>query len=488
MKITATERMASLAALAGEKGKIIARFARLIDYSRAVISKSQKGPTRFSSLKYLLEFECIGGECPDTCCSGMRVELSKQEFVQLKKAARGAPKLLQNIESQIAARKGLQIDESESDMGAYVIANEKSTCNFLDAERLCEIHGTLGHSALPSTCAQYPRHLQQIDDLLEASATLACPEIARLCLLNDDLLEFVESSPQDMPYRRIRHHLPQTNSVDHYTQHYEEVRSLFLELLTIKGIPLKERLFLAYCFADVVEDIFYLGTLRFNQTVLEEAITLFRDPETQKSTASKIHGLHISSLPQFEMARDILSARRPKCTHDRFNHLIDCILFRDEAPESFSDDFFENRELYLHDAGSLAQLFHETVQKVGSPAMEIIDSICLRYARHFILTHPFVTSPTLIRYLNELSLHLLLARFLLVLHPEFRQHAAHMSASQIESYTVNVFQMLTKVIFHVADFSQLLQHYLIQEGFLKLDRAILLLPLGPKKGPLVPTP
>lgn len=65
-------------------------------------------------------------------------------------------------------------------------------CIMLDENRLCKIQLELGPEFLSNTCAVYPRKFNSVDHLVEKSATLSCPETARLALLNKDCIGFVE--------------------------------------------------------------------------------------------------------------------------------------------------------------------------------------------------------------------------------------------------------------------------------------------------------
>ncbi|WP_289140211.1 flagellin lysine-N-methylase [uncultured Brevibacillus sp.] len=83
---------------------------------------------------------------------------------------------------------------------ARIKMNEERECSLLDENRLCSIQLQLGHEYLSNTCAIYPRILNKVDETVEKSTTLSCPEAARLVLLNEKGIQFfAEEEPGDTP-------------------------------------------------------------------------------------------------------------------------------------------------------------------------------------------------------------------------------------------------------------------------------------------------
>jgi lysine-N-methylase len=438
-------------------------------------------PTELFALRYLTEFQCTGGDCPDTCCAGMRVGLSQDELVHLRTSAKENKAILEKVDRTVVCTEteSNQAGSKNSSNMTYALTNETGQCDFLDQDRLCELHGNLGHDALPNTCAQYPRTFLKIDGRLEASATISCPEIARLSLLKDSSLDLIPVAPKTVPYRRIQNAILPRTTVEHYERHYEQVRSLLITLVDNRDFSFRERLFLLLCFADVIEDTYYLGSVRFDPQILDSAIALFQKPDVLDTTSQKLSELQIPGNHQFEMARDIFSARRPKSQNQNFNQLFDATLYKSEPPDSVPDDLFAIRDQILRTPESLAAQFRQSIKTNGMVSEDVFSEIASRYAKHYLLTQPFTSSPTLVRYLTKMNLAILLARFMFTMHPTILEHASTLPMSTVRSVAAECFQTLTKVVFHVHDFSLLLDHYLVEQGFLKLDRGVQLLPIKP---------
>ena len=229
-------------------------------------------------------------------------------------------------------------------------------------------------------------------------------------------------------------------------------------------------------FSDSIQHIFHLGTVRFDKAELDEAITLFRSPEVQSSLLTQLDSLHVPCLPQFEVARDVFAARRYKSHHQRFNAWFDRTLYRTIAPEHPPEDLFERRNKYLKLPASLMHQFGYSKGHQIDLVSRVFNRIAERYLKHYLWIHPFTSTPTLGRYLTLINLHLLLARFLFISSLDDSKEAQQLTESQIEDQAIGSFQILAKVIFHVTDFSLLLEHYLVEQGFLELNRSVILLP------------
>ena len=66
-------------------------------------------------------------------------------------------------------------------------------CPFLDEKNYCIIHSKLGEEYLSNGCTSFPRITNIIDGCYEMSLDVACPEAAKIILLKEEGIEFVES-------------------------------------------------------------------------------------------------------------------------------------------------------------------------------------------------------------------------------------------------------------------------------------------------------
>ncbi|MCF5715437.1 flagellin lysine-N-methylase [Pseudomonas tremae] len=117
---------------------------------------------------YAQSFSCIAEKCEDNCCQeGWQISVSDQRVDAYK---RSSPELLNLIASD---NEGFRMN-----------LNADNQCMALQGGR-CSVHTQYGEAALPDICATYPRMNRRFDAFIVKSATMSCPEVARLVLFGD---------------------------------------------------------------------------------------------------------------------------------------------------------------------------------------------------------------------------------------------------------------------------------------------------------------
>lgn len=121
---------------------------------------------------YLKEFECIAGNCPDTCCAGWEIVVD-EKFQQIYKQSKSK-----------AAKKAVEAMYRDSD-GDVCLRLNNGRCPMLNKENLCELYIDIGKDALCDVCRVYPRFNKEFEDFVFSGISLSCPEAARLILEDD---------------------------------------------------------------------------------------------------------------------------------------------------------------------------------------------------------------------------------------------------------------------------------------------------------------
>lgn len=127
-------------------------------------------------LAALAHFTCLGKDCPDNCCSDpwdIRVD---PPTLDRWRTVPDGDRLLGNVVPE--TRRGEQVHLLRRDA--------TGRCLHLTPERLCGMQLALGPGMLPDVCRAYPRVNVGTGGTEIASATLSCPEIARLVLRHAD--------------------------------------------------------------------------------------------------------------------------------------------------------------------------------------------------------------------------------------------------------------------------------------------------------------
>ncbi len=199
--------------------------------------------------RYMQDFRCVGSACEDSCCVGWRVDIDRKTFKFYQKTPDAA------LNRLLEKRLGRNRSSTSDARFGFIRLNADGSCPFLDEQRLCRIQGTLGEQALSETCATFPRVNNAVDHLLEQSATLACPEAARLALLSREPMAF------DTKQLGAGHAVAVASAVDTQSAnaaedlraHFWRVRLVALELLQNRTYRLWERLVLLGLFVKRVD-------------------------------------------------------------------------------------------------------------------------------------------------------------------------------------------------------------------------------------------
>lgn len=243
--------------LTGESVSAACRFC----YSESVPPAKRLQPRSYHA------FRCIGAECEDTCCTGWLVNVDKRTY----EAYRGCedPEMGPRLRELVTINTASKSDDSHARIGL-----SGANCPFL-AEGLCSIQKKLGETYLSTVCAKFPRVMNVVDDVLQRSLDLSCPEAARLMLLDPNPMEFdgQEGPPRDpRPGDLSVLTTADGNSRKPYP-YFRELRGFTIELLQCRAYPLWKRLVILGSFCDRIEQLAEAG----RNAQIPAAVQWFRD-------------------------------------------------------------------------------------------------------------------------------------------------------------------------------------------------------------------
>ena len=200
--------------------------------------------------EYYNEFKCIGGSCEDSCCIGWDIDIDKVTFRKYYK--------VQDLEMKRMFQKNVHNKEEsfsdDVDYGKVKLKDDKR-CPFLDCNNYCVIHSKLGEDYLSNVCTCFPRITNLVDGCYERSLDVACPEAARILLLNEEGIKFKESEEE------IGKHIL-SNQVDtkskelsnSLAKYFKEIRKVCIKIIQNRKLELTERLFVLGEFINNLED------------------------------------------------------------------------------------------------------------------------------------------------------------------------------------------------------------------------------------------
>lgn len=201
--------------------------------------------------QYMQQFSCIGSDCEDSCCIGWRVTIEEETYKKYTKVQ--DQELTRMIEKNVTRNRS----NPSKDNFAKIKLNQQGNCVFLSEAKLCSIQLKLGEDFLSTTCASYPRVSNEVNGVLERSATVSCPEVARLALLNPNGIEFDEiEEPVDVrkhiASRVDTHDKKQANKPMKY---FWELRIFTIQVLQNRSYTLAERMITLGVFFQKLEEL-----------------------------------------------------------------------------------------------------------------------------------------------------------------------------------------------------------------------------------------
>lgn len=122
-------------------------------------------------------FQCIAGDCPDTCCAGWEVGVDEDT----KQIYETAPEPFQS-----EFRRVMRTDPQTG--GCFFQPAENMRCPFLNKKNLCDIIIGLGPDALSMVCDEYPRYFNEIGDYQQMDMSLSCMEFGRIFFHHGDMV------------------------------------------------------------------------------------------------------------------------------------------------------------------------------------------------------------------------------------------------------------------------------------------------------------
>jgi lysine-N-methylase len=244
-------------------------------------------------------FRCIGAECEDTCCVGWIVNIDKLTFQAYQ--ACDDPELGPRLQELVTINAASNSDDSHARINL-----SGSGCPFL-SEGLCGIQKKLGSQYLSIMCSKYPRVMNVVDDVLERSLDLSCPEAARLVLLDPNPLEFDEdegpSHDQRLGHPPVLRTLSEDSSKPY--QYLREIRGYVIWLLQYRAYPLWKRLVILGSFCDELQEIAAAG--RYSETL--EVVEAYRDAVDRDLFGEAVTNHAARPAEQLEVVLELIVAR-----------------------------------------------------------------------------------------------------------------------------------------------------------------------------------
>jgi lysine-N-methylase len=401
-------------------------------------------PDETIALRYMTRFRCIAERCEDTCCGGLKVSVSEEHLGRMRQAAAGMPDEAERLE------RGLELHpDGPPDARAFTRKRLDGLCAFLDAERLCSVQRRYGEAAIPDVCASFPRVIQSRGGRLEVSGSMACPEVARLCLLAGDAVQPVEAVADLVPRPST---VPPPVAPAHAGQACAEaLRQAALRLLDRPELSLSSWLVVLGRMALVLDSLATEAAEEALRLDLSEVLRRLETPEALEAVHRDVSALELPGGPSLGVFGSVLRARLEGGGTARLTTLLSGVLeslgLEGDEPERLEAAWrtYVSRQQQLEAAhgGRVRQYFHN-------------------YCHNALWRTPFLETPgTLLADVFRLALRLGLLRVVLVGHPRVAALCAGgalgtaEARAALDEAVVEGFQLSVKYLAHAPLFVDL---------------------------------
>lgn len=133
-------------------------------------------------------FNCIAGDCPDSCCQGWEVDADSDSLEYYK-----------TLDNSLEIKKRIDsvLSKDEFDNTIFTLAPKKR-CPFLNEENLCDMHIAIGGEHTPYTCRTFPRFIYDFGATREIGISFSCP-VASDMMYNTESFDFETEVNSDLP-------------------------------------------------------------------------------------------------------------------------------------------------------------------------------------------------------------------------------------------------------------------------------------------------
>ncbi|MGR7908456.1 flagellin lysine-N-methylase [Lysinibacillus capsici] len=375
--------------------------------------------------EYLEDFGCIGGACEDTCCAGWNITVDKKTYQNYRKVKH--PEISEKLQRYVKRNRKQQDDSSY----AKLLLDENKNCHMMLEDGLCGIHKELGEQFLCNTCAMYPRQFTQVGSFIEKSLTLSCPEAARVVLLREDGLGFIETEEPKETRGLIG------NKLD-LNKHplFWDIRIFIIELMQNRTQPIEIRLIILGLFIQKVEQLKQSDLEQQLPKIMEDYLNRLCNEEYINSLKNIEGNLNF----QLNLARDLIRYRMSTESSDKYlailYQLLDGLLLDED----------DNKE--VQDINQSIAKYNQSYLEFYEPFMKKQGYILENYVVNYIFKNlfPFDYNTMFESYM------MLIIHFTLI-----KLHMIGMAAKQqklTQDMVIECIQQLVKTIEHHSSYLQ----------------------------------
>jgi lysine-N-methylase len=284
----------------------------------------------------------------------------------------------------------------------------------LSTEGLCGLQSRHGTDGLTNVCHQYPRLQLKLDQRVERAGSLACPEIARRCLLEEDAMALERFAPDD-DFTLSRPALVLRGKNDAMRTHFREVRDALIQAISQRDLHATDRLGVLLMLSNRMPKAFRAGG-RVDPEELQRSLAFALDPALSAEVTPALAGIPPRGPAALTLVSFILCIF-PASEGGRLADLInklrqDCARLVELPLDSVSDALLSKAQF-----DALSAEYEARRDAAQSLFADRTDMYFTNYCINHLLCAPFLDQVNLRVYVEDLVVRVATLRFLFFSHP-----------------------------------------------------------------------
>ena len=198
-----------------------------------MMKRWKKGIMLYIKPDYYNEFKCTADKCEATCCAGWQIVIDEAS--------------LERYEKEQSAYGDVLRERVDWEEGVFM-QDGCRRCAFLNTDNLCDMYKHLGEESLCMTCKNYPRHIEEFENVREITLAISCPEVARIILSRTEPVTFYEEE--------VEGEEEEFEDFDPFFFSYlEDARRILMGILQNRTLDISVRMALVQSFAVEMQEI-----------------------------------------------------------------------------------------------------------------------------------------------------------------------------------------------------------------------------------------
>ncbi len=369
-------------------------------------------PKKIIAPGYMHDFQCLGGNCEDTCCQKWDISLDKVHYEILPS------KVTSDQQEQALFDLNIFLHDAErasEENYAYIRLEESGYCPFLNTAGLCHIHDHYGVEPLNDVCTFFPRVLSEQDDAIELSGALSCPEVVRKCLFSEsDKQAITEVNSDNLPRTEYPLSRKIETSSGPYESEFYNVREQMISLINDRDYAFETRLYFLANFAYRLASHYHHNCDSSKR--VDEEIKRIQNKDTKNQLDDFFFKFSNTEPVAFVVIQAILQLRIQHEGNDKLSQLAREILENYKIDYERSEDFDVYGENIPPE--KLADSFQRHWEKLNTRYGVILEEYLARYAMNCLQREWFISLPDPFVYIHMLTIRVAVLRFLITSHPD----------------------------------------------------------------------